>query len=415
MILSLINLFYSLLKHPKVFYIFFSFLWPFCLFLLVYLLFYIYKKKLISQDASLKQLIKVDNFFISWCITILYVCFYLVFFLYLRYLQLGNPFDVKKFFSNFWTQVELVTQYSLYNQLIVILFLVILILLWLLIFIKLQRYMLNHIWKLSFYYANINQLNPLLNDSLFETFMVKINYIRHCFNFFYLLFPQFKYFKGDHYYLMYVLFTLLPSLFLLFFFIAELLLNNFIIYYLYYYLPIYMLIMIWVRGSCGVWFYSDGNYSKILIEIAYGSPNIVYVNISSSDEKMMKEFLLNPLKKSFIYDFPDLKAHPFNMGSFFTHSLEDNFLPIDFKRRFAWTYLPPVSSKEPIYYSYYPLLNPTIYGIEEGFIYYNSLANKGFILDELIKIDDRFFVNDPEDAEVMQELLLRKKMLNKGF
>lgn len=369
---------------------------------------YSFKKKIIPSDANIYQLIKVNNFFISWGITILYICFYVWFVLVLRILQLGAPVDLKKYFNLLFGKIELIAQYSLYNKLIVILFLIIFLLLWVLIFLKLQKYMVNHIWKLSFYYANIERTFPWSarpKGFWFWSFMRTISYSEFCFRCFYYLFPSFKWLKGDHYYLMHFLFSLLPSLFLIIVFILELLLNNFVIYYIFYYLLIYMLIMIWVRGTRGVWDYSSdfGAYTKTIIEIVYGAPKILYVNILEAEENSLKEFLKNPIRKGYWYDYPEFKEHPlFRCDIFLQFANEDQFLPIDVNRRFENKYVKKKEDPTGMYRD-----ENEIERIGEEFVYENKLTSKYFHPVELVKIGDYLFVDDPQDLEAMQEMQKR--------
>jgi hypothetical protein len=96
--------------------------------------------------------VKINNFFFTWLKSIIFIGFYVIFFFILRILQLGNPLDLKDSFNKVFNFFISYQNYSGFSKFIVTLFIIILILLWLLIFFKIQKLLVNNLWKLSFYF-----------------------------------------------------------------------------------------------------------------------------------------------------------------------------------------------------------------------------------------------------------------------
>jgi hypothetical protein len=163
----------------------------------------------------------------------------------------------------------------------------------------------------------------------------------------------------------FIIFKYIPLFLLVLFFILECSLNNFILHYIFYYLPIYMLFTIWIQISSFLEDILFNPYSSIIMKRTYGFPTIVYVNFGVEEEKILQMYLENPRHMNCNHD---LYYIPGIYGIIFPY--------LEYFHEFKL-----IPGKE---------------------MYENINRERCFEAKNLLEIDGKYFVEDPDNPEAME-------------
>lgn len=318
----------SILYNASVYYlsklytalVYFHLFLPLSLFGLILILYLLIRR-------PIKPTCKINNFFMTYVFAGIYIMCFIVFLIFIRILQYGKFLDLKILFKAYILLFVHFEQCSFYVQIIYILGGIILILLWILIFYKIRNRLARNLWKIYYYKKNIYMLTKLNNDEKFKELCFHISMHYTFFNFCRSLTHQLnkiitiRYTEPIERFFRY-----LPHLILLFLVFFECYNNNFILHYTLKYLIIYMVYNLWYRLSFII-HKSNGFLDEILIERAYGEPNILYVNLTENDEKLLETYILEPhnyekLEKLGSADYIDVGILC--------------YIPIYYYRRFVW-------------------------------------------------------------------------------
>lgn len=242
---------------------------------------------------------KIEYFFINWLSFVIYIFFYILFFLYLRYLYLGQILDLKINLPKLMNFFIKLNQQSFFSQILYVFLFLILILLWVVIFIKVKKWLEFKIWQIFFYYRFSYHIIDNANSKWekFDWFLEDIHFKYSFFRFCQKIFFYFDRSKPDDYrpdkiYLFICrYYRFFPLFFLLLFFSLEILLNNFCLHYTFYFLFVYFFLMLWIRLFEGLDY--SGQLTQVLIEMLYGEPKIVYVNIKKEEEDFFYAYYMN--------------------------------------------------------------------------------------------------------------------------
>lgn len=330
---------------------------------------------------SIKPIVKIENYTLTYFCGGFYILFYFLFFFILRILQLGKTFDLKNFVKKFFGFFINFQESSFFIQFIYIGGVIILILLWLIIFFKIRKILRFQLWKLYFFKANIERLTVCSTETVAKFHKTRDKYKR--FSFFTLGKKVTRYLNKILFYVNKKEFNIVnttgptqilrffPLLILFFIFILECYNYNFVLHYTLYYLPIYMVFNIWYLISL-VLDKEVFTIDQILIERAYGEPKILYVNLTELEEKLLETYIQE------YYNFDKL----FDIGVYESCSTDYDIVhPICYHRRFVLTSNSEISKDTMIY------LNK------------NKIIWKYFEPCEITKKNGKNFVKDDVDGD----------------
>lgn len=334
--------------------------------------------------------VKIKNFTLTWLAAIMYLVLYVVFLMTLRIVNLKEH-DLKQLWVNGINQVNKIYNLDSYFKIIsVVLILIILFLAWLIITIKLRRFLGHQIWKLFFYYRCIHILNNkyyqfenwckffdryfsfhvvaeyLVWDAFFSTML------RSLFNNKVSIISFTKHIKR-------ILFILLFIIL-----IIECLMREFTIYYTFWYLIFLVIIHTWIQITEIIRNYDKYLLGGVLIKRAYGASVCIYVNLTEAEEEVLKKFVTNydALAKTGLdmyleYDKLGLPRHSIEFRKEFKLINEKGVAFEDFLG---------VEKVESDVNNHVPF-------------YWNDYLEIGFKISDLREIDGKYFVNDPLDPE----------------
>ena len=291
----------------------------------------------ILLKVRIKKTAKIKNFFFAYCALGVYITFYIFILFTLRISHIGNSLDMGLLYSKFIRIFIETENLTILWKILNICMVIILILMWFLFWIKIRLLLRNQIWKLYLYY---DYLFVLTNNPFFdapENYMFniivkkyKINILSATYKFISYYFVSFTDFfyaylrievlanpimtiinnlsmkYTDHLftvtadiYIKIIRYT--PTILLFLIILCELYFNNLKLYYTFYYLLIYLFLILYVQISeCLSWYHNQW-LSKVLIERAYFSPNIIYINWEEIHENILTSFLT---KHSIVKTFP---------------------------------------------------------------------------------------------------------------
>ena len=320
-----------------------------------------------------------------------YILCYIILFFYLRMLRIGQTLDLKKcsiFLDVFMSQ-------NAFNKILISFVVIGLVLLWILIFIRLRDILIREILKLHFYQKNKCLLTALENDTepefqKYNRFLFAIEkYTLERLLRIHIQAPYIKFVSRlierkiitEESRLITILDVIINNrkasirysmlLLLIMCFLYDCIQNNFVLYITLMYLPIYMLFMLWHNIS----FFIEKSgivLDRIIFERIYCKKWVLYVNLTRKEETLLD----NCLKAKLIEDIIALTEAGYDPST----------NPIVSKRRFI-----------------------KLRTEERGEFYHNFEEHKTFYEKDIIIIDNRYYVNDPDDPEAMDELTEKKK------
>lgn len=328
------------------------------------------------------------------CVLIYIVC-YISLFLYLRMVRIGQTLDLKKLniFCDF------LGAQNAFNQFLLCLIILCLALLWILIFMKLRNFLIREVLKLHFYHKNKFLLTALqtakepkfqkynkflfalekytLDRLLYKYIQRRYTKIACWFIERKLLTDNSRVFKVFDPIIRHIRAILGYSirLLLLICFIYDCLANDRILYTTLIFLPFFMLFMLWYNLS----FFIENTsivLDRIIFERIYCKLWVLFVNLTKKEELLLSNYL----KARLIQKFDALLDAGYDPA----------YDPIYTKRRFTalWTE-------------------------ERGKFYHNFDEHKTFYDKHIIIIDNRLYVEDPEDTEALDELQYKTNIKNK--
>lgn len=318
--------------------------------------------------------VKIFHFFWSYFFVGLYIMFYIGFFMLLRIYQIGRTLDLRTIWERYMLMFHQYEQFPLFGKFLAILLFILVILFWILVFVKIRALLENQLWKLFFYHKNIGRILDRSSNWV-SSYSEKCRRISYD-SFVFVLYRIVKrlsyqeqqsptryeaYIKVFDKIARYVKLFICGSLIGLVAY--ECIINNFTLFYTFYYLPLYILIMLWIRVS-NVIDHSSGTLEEILIERAYAD-DIIYVNITEEEERLLVYYIANPkLAQRANHRVEYIRSGPFNL---LIH-------PIQFFGRYVW-----VKGKD--------------HGEPVDF-YLNEYMEKGMYKAEVITKDGKYFVNE---------------------
>lgn len=234
----------------------------------------------------------------------IYISFYILFFIALRWVQINKEIELKKlpvYLNNFLV----IYNKSLFNQIFYTLLLILLILLWIYIFIRLREKLSYQVWKIYFYYNykylltrwQEKKFSHIPENKIIEIFKKYLSYHRICYyisDYLSIFCDKCKLLKIskllNNLKIMqkFIRFTLIFFIFVFIFY--DCYFNNFVLAYTKYYLFFYMLFALWYKIS--TFFRKEESFlDEIIFEMNYCAPNIVYINVTEEEYEFLNEYL----------------------------------------------------------------------------------------------------------------------------
>jgi hypothetical protein len=144
--------------------------------------------------------------------------------------------------------------------------------------------------------------------------------------------------------------------------ISECWLGNWNLYYTFYYLFLFILIINYITiDECIIHTHGHYEYPEIIAERCYGSPKILYVNLSEAEENLLALYAANPAKLPYTVDL---------YHQYIGEGINLTEHGIKFFRRFEK---------------------------DDTQIYYNKRTERAFEEKDLREVAGRWFVEDPMD------------------
>lgn len=264
-----------------------------------------------TYKYKIKAKYKIHNFTLNSLYIGIYVLYYIIIMLIIRYYAWGLSTDLKPFFNK-------IKNICIYNTLVACLFALIIIQLFLLL-LKFRLFLLKEIKKRHLYesFHSVYKINadsksiydihytPIYNriktkidlNYSFQTMIYKLRRYLHNIN---IVIKNLA--------LTVFIIKLIPKLILISLFLYDCYFNNFVISKIYYYLPFYIIYSMWVQMTEFL-SSTDNIINNMIYERYYEEENVLYVNIpDENDEAIFNSYLRNGLifsGDSFRYQDPE--------------------------------------------------------------------------------------------------------------
>lgn len=293
------NYIYKIIDYLIVTEVYVLFIFAFIIFLLIELL------KIDLTEVSYK--------ITSWKYTTFFCFFYIIFFFIfiLIFRIIRNPINMNMFYTQLLSYITTIKALTPFYQILQIFIIILLLIFWIFLFIKIYKICCNEWIKIHFYvYFKYMEKYQEFLDIITAKFTINIvsgqlymKYILPIILYFYKKYPYnfinnmgkniARFTQNMFLYLHYIV--------LFFTLFYDILYNNSVLLITTKYLPIFMLFTLWKKLSN---FFEDQNpsFNKVLVEQYYGTPNIIYVNVTEDYIKILNNYVKTLKTKIFNID-----------------------------------------------------------------------------------------------------------------
>lgn len=254
-----------------------------------------------------KRLFKIQNYYFTYTLVIIYICYNFSFYFILRCLRWGQNIDIKLIYNHFLT---LFRNHSMIQNILQLELILIFIICFFILLFQLRTMIIKEVYKFHLYETNKHIENEQ-KESFYSKFMHRFArrygfdaLHRHVNLFFHSMIYRFlskfvgksrKLNESIGYYFLYDKFKnllrYLPVVILILLLLYECYFNNFILHLIFYYLPFYIFVLFYFRISDLV----DRRcftFDLIIFERYYRS-DILYVNLTKEEETQLILYINN--------------------------------------------------------------------------------------------------------------------------